>query len=61
MKVLELFCGTKSISKAFQEAGHETYTVDWNKDFKPSLCADIGTLTINAPLLLIELSKWIDM
>lgn len=45
MKVLELFCGTKSISNAFTERGHEVFTVDWNKDFNPTLCADIGTLT----------------
>lgn len=45
MKVLELFCGTKSISKAFAARGHEVYTVDWEKDFEPTLCADIGTLT----------------
>lgn len=45
MKVLELFCGTKSISKAFAERGHEVYTVDWEKGFDPTLCADIGTLT----------------
>lgn len=45
MKVLELFCGTKSIGKAFAAKGHEVYTVDWEKDFDPTLCADIGTLT----------------
>lgn len=45
MKVLELFCGTKSISKAFQAAGHEVYTIDWEKSFEPSLVADIGKLT----------------
>ena len=44
-KMLDLFCGTKSVSKAFAAAGWETYTVDWNKDFEPTLCADIGTLT----------------
>lgn len=44
-KMLDLFCGTKSISNAFKEQGWEVYTVDWNKDFNPSLCADIGTLT----------------
>lgn len=44
-KLLELFCGTKSISKAFEAAGWETYTVDWNKEFNPTLCADVGTLT----------------
>lgn len=44
MKVLELFCGTKSISRAFAERGHEVYTVDWERSFAPTLCADIGTL-----------------
>lgn len=46
-KMLELFCGTKSMSKAFDEAGWETYTVDWNKEFEPTLCADISTLTVD--------------
>ena len=45
MKCLELFCGTKSISNAFKKAGWEVYTVDWNKDFEPTLCADISKLT----------------
>lgn len=45
MIVLELFCGTKSISKAFEERGHQCFTVDWDKDFNPTLCADIGELT----------------
>lgn len=45
MKVLELFCGTKSVSNAFAARGHDVFTVDWEKDFDPSLCADIGTLT----------------
>lgn len=45
MKVLDLFCGTKSIAKAFEARGHEVYTVDWDKGFCPSLCIDIGILT----------------
>lgn len=55
-KMLELFCGTKSVSTAFKQAGWEVYTVDWNKDFQstlwdwangisPTLCADIGAIT----------------
>lgn len=46
MKILELFCGTKSISKAFEAKGHEVFTVDWEKSFNPSLIADIGKLTV---------------
>lgn len=45
MKVLDLFCGTKSIANAFEARKHEVYTVDWDARFNPSLVADIGTLT----------------
>lgn len=45
MKVIDLFCGTKSIANAFVERGHEVYTIDWDKQFDPTLCADIGKLT----------------
>lgn len=45
MKVLDLFCGTKSIAKAFKEKGHEVYTVDWDEQFDPTLVADIGKLS----------------
>ena len=54
MRVLELFCGTKSISKEFKKAGHETYTVDWNVEFNPTLQADISTLTKEQVLELCE-------
>jgi hypothetical protein len=33
------------MAKAFERAGWETYTVDWEESFKPTLQADIGTLT----------------
>ena len=45
MKVLDLFCGTKSIANAFEKRGHEVYTVDWDVRFKADLSVDIGTLT----------------
>lgn len=47
MIVLDLFCGTKSIANAFEAKGHKVYTVDWDKQFEPTLCADIGKLTAN--------------
>ncbi len=46
MKILELFCGTKSISKAFKGRGHEVYTVDWDNGFAPDLAIDIEQLTV---------------
>lgn len=46
MKVLELFAGTKSVSKAFEKRGHETYSIDWDENFEDvSLHADISTIT----------------
>ena len=45
-KMLDLFCGTKSMAKAFERAGWETYTVDWEKDCEPTLCCDVNTLTV---------------
>jgi len=41
MRVLELFCGTKSFSKVAEEKGDECFTIDIEKRFNPTLCIDI--------------------
>lgn len=41
MKVLELFCGTKSFSNVAERLGHNVFTVDFNPKFKPDLVCDI--------------------
>lgn len=46
MIVLELFAGTRSISKAFEKAGHKTYSIEWDKDFENiDIYDDINNIT----------------
>lgn len=46
MKVLELFAGTKSIGRAFEERGHEVFSVEWDKRFPGiSLYKDVLEVT----------------
>lgn len=52
MKVLELFAGTRSISKAFEAAGHQTFTIEVDQQHENiSLYADILTIT---PEMILE-------
>lgn len=46
MNVLELFAGTRSIGKAFEAAGHEVFSIEWDEQFEDiDLYADILTIT----------------
>lgn len=46
LRLLELFAGTRSVSKAFEARGHDTYSIEWDKSFDGiSLYADILTVT----------------
>lgn len=46
MKLLELFAGTRSVSKQFERAGFETFTIDWDRQH-PNInwYTDIGKIT----------------
>jgi len=44
LKILELFCGTKSITKVFNLNGWDSYTVDVDNQFHPTLCKDVMLL-----------------
>jgi len=45
LKLLELFCGTKSITKVFKTRGWDTYTIDIEEEMNPDLCIDVMDLT----------------
>lgn len=46
LKILELFAGTRSIGKAFEERGHKVFSIDWDKQFENiDLFTDISTVT----------------
>jgi len=41
VKVLELFCGTKSFSNVAERMSYKTFTIDNNPKFKPDMCVDM--------------------
>ena len=48
LKVLDLFAGTKSISRAFEDKGHETYSIEWDTKHKDiDWYTDINKVTAN--------------
>lgn len=46
MNVLDIFSGLEGWSKPWREREHKVVTVDINPDFKPTITADIETLSI---------------
>ena len=47
MILLELFAGTRSISKAFEKHGYKTFSIEWNKDFENiDLYEDINNVSV---------------
>lgn len=47
MRILELFSGTGSFTRACKRRGHDTFTIDNDPQFKPDLCADILDIDVN--------------
>jgi len=45
MKMIDLFCGSKSMAKAFEKYKYETLTIDYIKEFNPDICVDILDLS----------------
>lgn len=58
LKVLELFSGTGSISKAFEERGHETVRIDWDEKMEADWHVDIGKLTAEK---IVKRYGWFDV
>lgn len=46
MLVLELFSGTRSIGKAFEQRGHKVFSVDYDEFFEADSHADIGCMGV---------------
>ena len=47
MRLLELFCGTKSVGRAFEAAGWDVVSVDIDPGFQPTVCCDVLALRVD--------------
>ena len=41
LRVLDLFSGTQSITRAFRASGHEVDSLDLDPRFQPTFCVDV--------------------
>ena len=41
MNMVELFCGTKSVSNIFKDEDYDVFTIDYDPQHNPDLCIDI--------------------
>ena len=44
--LLELFCGTKSIGRVFDQHGWDVVSVDFLPQFQPTICKNVLDLTV---------------
>jgi C-5 cytosine-specific DNA methylase len=56
MKILELFAGTRSISKSFEEKGHETFTIELDETH-PNITMYADVLTVTAEMILEKFGR----
>ena len=46
-KLLELFCGTKSVGKVFENAGWDVISVDLESKFEPTICMSVLDIALD--------------
>ena len=44
LRVLDLFSGLRGWSQAFEERGHETFCIEWGRQFRADAYLDIGNV-----------------
>jgi len=47
IKMVDMFCGTKSMSNVFELRGHDVLTIDWDEQHDPDICDNVLNLSAN--------------